>query len=121
MQKAVSKIKKKEPELTELIENISGLGYRFNGIREKIETANKSKTEVELTEEFGKKLKQSSIDLLAKWEKQNYLIETELLPSCNVNGKRFNTLYDYIRIEIMQNRLHNHLIYAVGGGGKHLL
>lgn len=118
VQKAVSKIKKKEPELTELIENISGLGYRFNGIREKIETANKSKTEVELTEEFGKKLKQSSIDILAKWEKQNYLIETELLPSCNVNGKRFNTLYDYIRIEIMQNRLHNHLIYAVGGGGK---
>lgn len=68
-------------------------------------------------DEFRNGLINCSRDILDRWEQQNYIIETDLLPSCHIKGTKYSSLYDCIKIELL-NKMRNSLVQSNGGGGK---
>ena len=69
--------------------------------------------------EFEADFKRNSEELIKKWESfQNHSIDKDLLASCTVKGKDFESLYAYFKEAIKEEENQNCVVQATGGSGK---
>lgn len=68
---------------------------------------------------FGTDLLNNTEYLLNKWEQsQDHAIDKDLLASCTVKGKDFESLYEYFKEAVKNDIDRNCVVQATGGSGK---
>ncbi len=101
----------------QIIKNTRGLGYIINLPEQDDEPDNDKNSD--LSSAFEADLRKNTKDLLENWEKnQGHPIDKDLLASCTVKGKDFESLYSYFKEAVQGNNDKNCVVQAAGGSGK---